>query len=361
MITRDQLEQRLSEAGIAWHRLDLSDSSSIIVSAHGGRIYGPFHGAVSESVNWIPQAFATREAFADLLASGFWNVGGERLWIGPEIRYMIPDRSDYWGSYTMPPQLDPGVHTLEPSGDGVRLSSQLVLESFLDPLCSVSLKTETFIATASNPLRQLTDFEGRFADIHYSGYSSTVRLTQRGELAVASESWNLNQVPPGGVALIPTVPLAEVTDYYEAVGDHLQRLDGGLAITLSGSQRFKIGVKSAQNFGRVGHLRREQSPDAFVLLVRSFPNDPSAQYTEEPDFAEGVSGDSVHLYNDDGGLGGFGELEARGRTVGQRGGQTESIDRFTTWCYRGSHQQLAAVAQQLLGISPPAPTETHKE
>jgi hypothetical protein len=62
----------------------------------------------------------------------------------------------------------------------------------------------------------------------------------------------------------------------------------------------------------------------------------------------------VHLYNDDGGLGGFAELEARGRTVGRTAGTTTSNDTFSTWCYRGNVEQLADVAKQLLGMDLPS-------
>jgi hypothetical protein len=354
-ITRHDIEQRLSESGIEWHRLELDGGWSVIVSSYGGRLYGPFHGPEAESVNWVPDAFAESETFSALLASRFWNVGGERVWIGPEIRYMIPDRSDYWGSYTMPAGMDPGDHSLHAQTNGVRLSSRFALTSFAAPLGTVMLDVVTSVIVAANPLRQLSDFDARFGGISYAGYTSSVSLTQSSEQAILSESWNLNQVRPGGIALIPTVRWAEVTDYYEAVGNCLERREGGLSIALSGTQRFKIGVKSAQHFGRVGHIRRDEgSGESLTLIVRASINDPSSEYTEEPDFAPGVCGDSVHLYNDDGGLGGFAELEARGRTVGRTAGTTTSNDTFSTWCYRGNVEQLADVAKQLLGMDLPS-------
>ena len=353
-ICRLDVEQRLTEAGISWHRLKLSGHWSAIVSAYGGRVYGPFESATAESVNWIPEAFATETGFANLLQSGIWNVGGERIWVGPEIRYMIPDRSDYWGSYDLPKAMDPGEHSLEHLSKRVKLLSAFDLTSFLAPLGAVHIDIETTVSAAANPLRRLSEFESRWGSISYSGYTSEVNVMQTADRAILSESWNLNQVPAGGVALIPTAPHAEVTDYYEPVDDLLGRPVGGLAVELNGAQRFKIGVKAAQVFGRVGHFRRTgTSPDVCTLLVRSFDNDPSAEYTEEPDFAPGVQGDSVHLYNDDGALGGFAELEARGRTIGLRAGQTQSVDNFSTWCFRGSAQELAAVARELLGMDLP--------
>lgn len=353
-ICRQDVELRLTEAGISWHRLELDGDWSVIVSAYGGRVYGPFAGATAESANWIPQAFATEIEFADLVQSTFWNVGGERVWIGPEIRYMIPDRSNYWGSYHLPEVMDPGEHSLEHVPDQVKLLSGFDLTSFLAPLGSVHIDIEMTVSAAANPLRRLTDFESRWGSVSYSGYTSEVHVTQTGDRAILSESWNLNQVPAGGVALIPAASDAEVTDYYEPVDGFLSRPAGGLTVELNGAQRFKIGAKAAQIFGRVGYIRHAgTSPDAFTLLVRSFANDPSGEYTEEPDFSPGVQGDSVHLYNDDGALGGFAELEARGRTIGMRAGRTHSVDHFSTWCYHGSAQELADVARELLGMELP--------
>jgi hypothetical protein len=346
--TRAVVEQRLSEANIPFSRVALAGGATLIVSSYGARVYGPFFTEQAASINWMPAAFANAQQFQQLIASGFWNVGGERVWVGPEIRYMITDRADYWGSYTMPPQLDPGQHELAAAHSGAQLTSSFTLESHLEPRGSVAFEMELVVASTENPLRTLPNFEHDFAAILFAGYTSDVTLGQRSAAAIVSESWILNQVAGGGTALIPAVSEAEITDYYEAVGDSLERVDGGFAVALTGSQRFKIGVKSAHNFGRLGHY--VERGDDSLLIVRDFLNDPGQHYSEEPDFSPGVRGDSLHLYNDDGGLGGFAELEARGRTVGLVAGHTTSTDRFTTWCYSGSETELARVAKSLLGI-----------
>lgn len=350
-INRRQLETALTDVGIAWHRLALEGGSCVIVSSYGGRIYGPFDGPEALSTNWVPDAFGDSGRLRELIDSGFWNVGGERNWVGPEIRYMIPDRADYWGSYDLPSQLDPGKHTLEATTEGVTLTSRFDLESYLAPTGPATFTHIVEVAPAANPLRQLDDFDSRFAAISFTGYASTILLTQSSGAGILSESWNLNQVFPG-IALVPTTSTPTVTDYYEAVGSNLTYATTGITVGLSGAQRFKIGVKAAQNFGRLGYARRDTG-GLLVLIIRQFPNDPSAEYTEEPDFAPGVNGDSIHLYNDDGGLGGFAELEARGRTVGHESGETTSSDLFTTWCFRGTFPELSSVAGHLLGMEIP--------
>lgn len=61
-------------------------------------------------------------------------------------------------------------------------------------------------------------------------------------------------------------------------------------------------------------------------------------------------GDSLHIYNDDGGLGGFGEVEARGRTTGYGTERTTSTDEFASWWFFGPSPLIDDVAGHLLGV-----------
>jgi hypothetical protein len=93
----------------------------------------------------------------------------------------------------------------------------------------------------------------------------------------------------------------------------------------------------------------DPADDRAVLFVRGSHSDPSAEYSEEPDPSPGVRGDSLHLYDDDGGLGGFAEIEARGTPV--LGPRPEAVtDRFASWWFRGRTDDVARVAQDLLGV-----------
>jgi hypothetical protein len=214
----------------------------------------------------------------------------------------------------------------------------------------VELEMTVTVESAPDPLRNIRNFVGYQAlGVHYGGYTSTVRLRNVGDAAVSAESWNLNQVPGGGSAMIAATRDVQVTDYYEPVGDLLQRIGGGVRVQLPGSQRFKIGFAAAQTVGLVGHMRSLEA-DRCVLTIRRSPVDASADYSEEPDFAPGVRGDALHLYNDDGGLGGFAELEARGTPLTDGRADAASIDRFTTWVFVGERDSLAVIAQELLGI-----------
>jgi hypothetical protein len=210
---------RLVESEIPHEILSVGPEASIIVSSYGGRVYGPFFGT-DVSANWIPDAFLSADAFAELIGSGFWNVGGERVWVGPEIAFMIPQRDDYWGSYTMPPSIDPGVHTIERDGNSIVLRRTATLESFIEPTGTAVVDVEIRVRAAQHPLRHLRGPFAHAATANFAGYTSEVTITQTSALPILAESWNLTQIPAGGIALVSTVPKTQVTDYYEPVGDH---------------------------------------------------------------------------------------------------------------------------------------------
>ncbi|KQO47693.1 MULTISPECIES: hypothetical protein [unclassified Frigoribacterium] len=355
------VEARLTTAGIAFERLVVGPDAVVVVSSYGGRVYGPFFAA-GEAENWLPDAFGDDDEFGGLVGGGDWNVGGDRVWIGPEIAYMIRDRDDYWGSYEMPPSLDPGRHDLDRAGDRVTLSRIAELEAFTAPTGHVRAELGLVVRPAPHPLRHLRGASAAGPDgtplvnaVEYGGYVTEVRLGISSDGAHEAESWMLDQVRAGGTAFVAAVPDAQVTDYYEPVGDLLAEVPGGVAVSLTGADRFKIGFAAPHVTGRLGYVRAVGDPadDRAVLFVRGSHSDPSAEYSEEPDQSPGLRGDSLHLYDDDGGLGGFAEIEARGTPV--LGPRPEPVtDRFGSWWFRGRTDDVARVAQHLLGV--PAPT-----
>lgn len=345
---------RLLAAEVPFEVLAVGPAAHVVVSSWGGRVYGPFFdGGPAEA--WLPAAFDDDAAFRALVASGAWNVGGDRTWVGPEIAYMIRDRSDYWGSYVMPPSLDPGRHQLSREGDEVVLDRSVELDAATEPVGAAHVDLQLRVRPAAHPFRHLRGASApAVADLRFGGYVTEVQLDLTSEGAQEAESWVLAQVRGGGTALVAAAPDAQVTDYYEPVGEGLRRVDGGVAVALPGDRRFKIGLAAPHVTGRLGHVRAVGGDEA-VLVVRSSPVDASAEYAEEPDPSPGVRGDALHLYDDDGGLGGFAELEARGTPV--TGPRPRTVtDRFASWWFRGPSGQVATAAQHLLGV--PAATVT---
>ena len=346
-ITYRALTARLTEHAIEHATVELHDGSLIVVSGYGGRVYGPFRGVEAPSETWIPDSFATPDGFTKLIDSGFWNVGGERVWIGPEITYIIEDRDDYWGTFVLPKAIDPALHTWE-SRDSVILRRSGTVTARHTGSGDVTFELSMQVQPVPSPLRFVGAADDPLRALPCAGYSVTVGL-DRGSTAAPMESWDIVQVLAGGTAIIPAVGVAEVTDYYEPVGELLTRHPGVLATSLTGTDKFKIGVKAPHVYGRSGYVRRLDK-DEYALLVRDFANHPQAPYGEEPDFAAGTMGDSIHLYNDDGALGGFGEVESRGTPTGTDTGLTASVDSFTSWWFFGTRSEIDQAAMHLLGF-----------
>ena len=92
-ISYQQVVARLEENGLPFGELALQNGVTIIVSQHGGRIFGPFLSKESASIFWSNDVFAGPDTFKAFLDSGSWNIGGDRMWIAPEIQYHVPDRN----------------------------------------------------------------------------------------------------------------------------------------------------------------------------------------------------------------------------------------------------------------------------
>ena len=210
---------------------------------------------------------------------------------------------------------------------------------------------DKWFTPVADPLRNLSVYADRGKDVLFAGYQQTVDLCESRQDEILSESWNLVQLRPGGQLLIPTTPQPEYTDYYAPIdAAHLAVDSRGMRLKVTGQTQYKIGIQAAQTFGRLGYLNQLADGRAY-LIVRSFFNNPSAVYAEE--FADQPlrRGRSIHIYNDDGGLGGFGELEVNGQTIGGTSGRSATSDQFVLWFYLGDPGPIKKVASLLLGMS----------
>ena len=350
-VTFHQVVDSLEKNKHSYAILTLQNDVQLVISQHGARILGPFLSSESESIFWLNKALAEPSLFAEFLASGDWNIGGERIWVAPEIQYLVKDRADFWSSVRVPPQMDPGQYTLEqPRPQQVRLTQNLTLDAFNLATGQKELQIEKVIGQVEDPLRNLSNYRVLTDGLLFAGYEQVVSLAESKSDDIVSEAWNLVQLNPGGQLLIPASPHVEFSDYFEPVDDAYQNIHANyVSLNITGNRRYKIGYKAAQVFGRLAYLNQFDDDRAY-LIVRNFFNNPSTSYVEEPPDSPDQRGHSIHVYNDGGDLGGFGELEVNGQTIGGDTGRSSGKDQFVLWLYVGARDKVKQLVPHLLGI-----------
>ncbi len=345
-----QLCRTLEAAHIPFGVLDLQGGAQIVICQRGGRLFGPFIGG--RSIGWIEPTLAQPESFAALLESGQWNIGGDRFWIAPEVQFNMTDRFRNEETFDLPPQMDPGSFILtQVDRQRWMLAQSLTMQAYNLGTRSVSLDLESTIQPADDPLRAVQAYHTLSHSVQFTGYSQTVTLRQMAGAHLMAESWNVFQVPLGGVAIIPAAPPLEAVPYFgDPVSDALHVRGGAIRVTVTGSHQYKVGYKAAHVTGKLAYFQNLDERRS-ALFIRHFPNNPSSVYADEPPATPGRYGQSVHFYNGGGMFDGYGELECNGQTIGGSTGRSTSTDTFTTWVYTGSASALEEVALHLLGVS----------
>lgn len=350
-VSFQQVITSLEKNNQSYVTLALQNEVNLIIPQRGARVLGPFLSPTSESLFWVNPAFAQPGSYQQFLHSADWNIGGERVWIAPEIQYLVRDRTDFWGTIRVPAAMDPGNYTLhQDSPDQCRMTQRLTLPAYNLASGEKELQLERRISPAADPLRGLSNYEALVDGLIFAGYEHLITLAENTSDEIMSESWTLVQLNPGGRLLIPASPRVEYSDYYEPITPEFQSIHANhVSLRITGDRQYKVGYKAAHVFGRLGYFNQLDEDRAY-LIVRNFFNNPAAPYVEERAAWLGQRGHSVHIYNDDGGLGGFGELECNGQTIGGNTGRSSSADQFVLWLYVGAADKVKNLIPHLLGI-----------
>lgn len=347
-LTLSQVRAALDANKLPYLTLALPDGCTLLVMQRGARIYGPFL-PTGESLCWINPAFASADTLREFLERGEWNAGGERIWIAPEIQFNVPERERFWETHHVQSQMDPAKYTQKQTAAGITLHSTMALHAYNLAQGTVLLDVDHLIRLQPrNPLYNLRDVGALMDGVTYAGWSRRVDLERLAGDGIGAEAWCLLQLLPDGTLYIPTTAQdTEVATYFgDVLPDALTPVDGAFRIQLTGRQQYKTGYAAVNMTGRMAYLYPLGDNNG-ALLVRSYFNDPSNPYSEEPPDAPGRNGYSVHVYNGDGSYGINGEMEANGRNVSVDGAVS---DTFTLWLYRGSLDKLKSIGRVLLGI-----------
>lgn len=344
-MTKELLYERMRENGIPCKQIKTGENTCVIVIERGGRIIGFFQDGMSENLFWTSPLLNDKNAAAILLSGNEWNIGGDRLWFGPEIRYSVADRNRFWETLHTPESIDPGNYRMAEKDGRCILSQEMDIEEKNGNKERASLKIERYILACPNPLRELEQYEWIMHGVSFSGYQQILDLEGEG---ASIEGWNLLQVNPGGNVYIPMYQPCRGVDYYEPACKYEMLLENAVMLKATGNNRYKVGYKSASTVGRIAYACRWNDQDC--LIVRNFPNDPSGFYGEEPPHLFGEKGFSIHVYNDNGNPPSFTELECSIPSI-LGGRRKRSSDVISTWVFTGKRQQLRMIGKILLGTN----------
>ena len=127
-ITFSQVCRMLDAQKMAYEVLALGNDWKAIITQYSGRLLGPFKGENGESVLWVNAALNDEAAFRDFVRERRLHLGGERLWVNPELKFYCQAPELFDATYTVQPEIDPGDYALERQGDNVFLRQETTLK-----------------------------------------------------------------------------------------------------------------------------------------------------------------------------------------------------------------------------------------
>lgn len=331
MATPVQIADVLTEAGCETVML----GNDILVAPFCGRVLAVAPDGGDNAI-WHNSAFDNGDTAKSLLADDGWqNHGGDRIWISPEMETHIPVANDFWGSYTVPKAFDPGNYkTVDISENSVTIDSTGTSRFFRSER-EVTLQWTNTVRRIDAPL-PLPD------GVSFAGYETRTTLKSTDYAPAQPALWRLLQVIGGGRVVIPTQGERRLLPVF-GEPQHETNDDGSLTCAVETEINYKLALHHLDSPGSL--LYRRDDGATSDLIVRRFNIVNDAVYSDVPSSDAGKRGYIVQVYIDDGGYGGFGELEHHSPALD--GGQNEVEDVTTTFVYRGSAEAIDALSGEI--------------
>ena len=344
----------LEEVGKPARIFKTADDTSVLVLPYGGRVLGLFAAKSARNFYWTNTALDDVKSARAFYAGNQWkNSGGDRTWLAPEVDLFFP-KFPQRETYFQQRSLDPGDYKVVETKSGFQLVNDLTVK-FSRSGEDVSLKITKGFGTAKNPLRyeRGLPLEG----LEYAGYTQYTSLELTGNSKRAKERvglWILVQMPHGGDLLIPTFGRAEPRHIFSTIGtippEDLITTDHLIRYRMREKGEHKISVRGVSVCNRVGYIHSDGN--RWVLIIRNFVTNPSGEYVDVPWTETDYFGYAVQACNVDSNLGTFSELEYHIPAIGGDTGATQCHDTAQVWAFRGSKQQIGAIAKTLLTPTP---------
>lgn len=230
-----------------------------------------------------------------------WNVGGDRLWVGPETDWFwkVQDEPDF-SKYEVQKNLDSDNWKVTQIEEKVcHLQKMVTLKNQHDKSSiKLDFTRSFFLADAQTP----------HFDKSVSYTTNNTLQIRKGKLGQKVDLWAILQVPAGGIVYIPIRGEGQVRNYFDPITDDLcEKRKRVIAFEVTGKQQYKVGISPASSRGRYAYVR--EFGDDYLVIYREYFNQPWREYCDAPLDEQDTQGDSIQVYNDNGDFGGYGEIE----------------------------------------------------
>lgn len=324
--------------------------SMLITPALGARIMGAsVNGVMGDNLLWVNQA---------LYADSFWqkepdwNAGGFRSWIAPEDAFFL-DAQDKW---FVPKSMDPGSYKLVSSTSTMAIfQNDFIIKSKESQEYSLKLTREIHLLESyQNP-----GIQNLPAEINYVGVRVVHSLENTSKVVIGNKVphvglWSLLQVKPAGTMIIPlaksgTKDKAAFREYFNPIPpERMAVSEKAITVKIDGKFRCKIGIAPEFASPAIAFLAEDEGGQG-RLYIKQFMVDPKGKYLDHPWGKPSTYGDAVEMYNDDGVMGGFAELECHGPAQTLKPGEKESHD-VSLHVFTGPVEALKNIAASILEL-----------
>jgi len=286
-----------------------------VTPQYGGKVIAmAVDGIKGKNLLWPNPKIGTKEFWSGEKLD--WNLGGARTWIAPEADFYLDKEQNWFVAEAM----DPGDYNLERQEDNlVVCSNEFKIKNIKEQ--DYHLK----ITRTIEILDSLPDFIDE--DMQYIGMKFTHELINLSDKTIGKDVeyvglWSLIQLDTAGTMIIPITKNpgynnVTVRDYgpknFNTVPPERMTIgDDWISVKIDGKFRCKLGFAPWAARNGIAYLSYRKNSDQGILYLKQFDVDPDGLYLDHPWEKPFDYGDAIQLYNDDGRLGGFCEIECHG-------------------------------------------------
>lgn len=349
----DSLRNAVAEAGFETHTLVAGDGR-LLVTTHAARLLACEAPGLSGNALWHNPALESPATAAGPLHAAGGELGGDRLWIAPEVGFIFTDlkaaRKNPLEHEALPPEMDPAAWEVLLAGeDGLSLQTAMTLvDHRSDKRVALDVARSWGVLETPGELPPGVGHVGFFT-------RNTIELSEGDDGTVAG-AWDILQVPPTGTLHCPTtVAGVNPRSYYDPFGDrHVHADDRGVRFLIDGRRRVKMGILPEHTTGRMAFYRPATDADRTLAILRLFDPQPGQPYIDLPRASDEVfGGDCLQAYNHIEGLGDFppfGEMEYHDPAIFVGGGPTRREGACQTHVLTGPDAAVRQAVEPLLGM-----------